>query len=377
MTEQDIIHGVSRYNNINGVTCYMNSILSILQQTPIFADYIVTGSFKDITQKKYEDKNLDDSIIFQLYNLFKISMSNDNFTITPKTFRNTITLKDSMWGEQQHQDSQEFLTFLLGQLENDSMTTVDFIPGKDFKERKAICNTLPDTKEKSVSHNIIQILAISYWQKFIKKEYSLTKILFTGMTRNTTRCEFCYNQSNNFDIFQTLQLSIPESTEKNKIFSLDECFNNFIEEEVLDKDNKLKCSFCLLKNKSTKKTMLWKTPKILIIHIKRFKMNNYGILSQKINNMVTYPINNFDINNIIDTMSPEYNTNIKYNLFAVNCHHNIGMFNTINFGHYTSIVKNRFNNKWFSYDDGAPLQEINTVEELISRNAYMLFYLKE
>ena len=106
-------------------------------------------------------------------------------------------------------------------------------------------------------------------------------------------------------------------------------------------------------------------------------MNNYGILSQKINNMVTYPINNFDINNIIDTMSPEYNTNIKYNLFAVNCHHNIGMFNTINFGHYTSTVKNRFNNKWFSYDDGAMLQEINTVEQLISRNAYMLFYLKE
>ena len=116
MTEQDIIYGVSRYNNINGVTCYMNSILSILQQTPIFADYIVTGSFKDITLKKYEDKNLDDSIIFQLYNLFKISMSNDNFTITPKTFRNTITLKDSMWGEQQHQDSQEFLSNIIDYL---------------------------------------------------------------------------------------------------------------------------------------------------------------------------------------------------------------------------------------------------------------------
>ena len=37
----------------------------------------------------------------------------------------------------------------------------------------------------------------------------------------------------------------------------------------------------------------------------------------------------------------------KYNLYAVNCHHSLGAFNTINFGHYTSIVKNRYDNRSF------------------------------
>ena len=384
MTDSNINYGISRYNNINGVTCYMNSILSILQQTPIFADYIVTYSFKNVLEKKYKDKNIETSPLYQLYKLFKISMSNDNFTITPRTFRDTITVKDSMWGDQQHQDSQEFLTFILGQLENDIMEKVEFIPGRkinypnmeNIPQKNNLLENIP-RKNNLLEKNIIQILATSYWHKFIKNEYSLIKILFTGMTRMTTTCEFCSNQSNNFDIFQTLQLSVPISTDKNKTFTLDECFNNYISMEQLDENNKMKCNFCFLKNKSNKKTMLWKTPKILIIHIKRFMMNNYGLISQKITNMVTYPHENFNINNIIDTMSPEYNTNIKYNLFAVNCHHNIGMFNTLNFGHYTSMVKNRYNNCWHNYDDGAPIKEITTVEQLVSPNAYMLFYMKE
>ena len=34
--------GISKYKNM-GNTCYLNSILSILQQTPLFADYLITN----------------------------------------------------------------------------------------------------------------------------------------------------------------------------------------------------------------------------------------------------------------------------------------------------------------------------------------------
>jgi len=40
--------GISKFNNIKGVTCYMNSILAILQQTPIFADYIFCAQFRAV-----------------------------------------------------------------------------------------------------------------------------------------------------------------------------------------------------------------------------------------------------------------------------------------------------------------------------------------
>ena len=114
----EISLGISKFNNIKGVTCYMNSILAILQQTPIFADYILCTQFKSSLLKHYQDTNkLVDSPIYQLYNLFKLSAENDSYNITPNSFRQAITKKDDMWGMTQHQDSQEFITFLLSKLE--------------------------------------------------------------------------------------------------------------------------------------------------------------------------------------------------------------------------------------------------------------------
>ena len=45
--------------------------------------------------------------------------------------------------------------------------------------------------------------------------------------------------------------------------------------------------------------------------------------------MIEYPIN-LEVNNN------------KYSLYGVNNHHSIGRFNSINFGHYTTNVINRF-----------------------------------
>ena len=55
--------GLSKFNNINGVTCYMNSILAILQQIPILSDYIVTGMFKeDLLRNKSNDEIVSENI---------------------------------------------------------------------------------------------------------------------------------------------------------------------------------------------------------------------------------------------------------------------------------------------------------------------------
>jgi ubiquitin C-terminal hydrolase len=55
----------------------------------------------------------------------------------------------------------------------------------------------------------------------------------------------------------------------------------------LDKNNKTYCDFCSLKNKSTKQIKLFKTPTILVIHLKRFKFNDYGVQTAKITNNIT------------------------------------------------------------------------------------------
>jgi len=81
-----------------------------------------------------------------------------------------------------------------------------------------------------------------------------------------------------------------------------------------------------------KKLEIYKTPKILIIQIKRFNR------IRKLDTKVYFPISNLDINKYI--ISEDKNKNIKYDLFAVANH-----YGSLNFRHYTAIYKNAFDNK--------------------------------
>jgi ubiquitin carboxyl-terminal hydrolase 8 len=362
--DNEIIYGISKYNNKSGVICYMNSILAVLQQTPIFTDYILTAQFKDKLLEKHPDKKtLTDSILFQLYNLLNISHSYDNYNINPDAFRKAITKKDEMWGENQHQDSQEFLTFLLNSVEEEIAEKVEYIPGRNINNISRII---------SVEQNLINIMATNCWQKYLKNEYSIIKNLFGGTTHVSITCSYCGNKSHNFDIFQVLQLSISNDNK-----SLEDCLNDYIKEEKMDKDNMIKCNFCGRCNKSTKQTMIWNAPKILIIQLKRFRVNNYGVITEKISNMIDYPITNLDISKYMNNNAMHINIhNNTYNLYAVNNHHSIGPFNSINFGHYTTNVINRYDNKWYKFDDSKSLVEITDEKKLISKNAYMLFYYR-
>lgn len=44
------------------------------------------------------------------------------------------------------------------------------------------------------------------------------------------------------------------------------------------------------------------------------------------------------------------------------------------YGHYTSVVRNPFDRKWYRYDDN--LREEVAEEDLSKENAYILFYVR-
>jgi ubiquitin carboxyl-terminal hydrolase 8 len=345
MEPLEITYGVSRYANTEGVTCYMNSILAILQQTPIFIDYILNAEFKDSLMKHTDITNLKSCVIFQFHNIMTISNTHDNLIINPTTFRNTLTTKNEMWGMHMQQDSQEFLTFLLNSIEEEISEEVIFIPGLIANSQKSI----------NIEDDLINMIGYSMWQKFIKKEFSIIKNLFCGMTHLTITCNYCNNQVHNFDMFQVLQLSIQNNN------TLYECLDNFTNTETLDKDNMYICEFCGHKNKASKNTTIWKAPPILIIQLKRFESYR-----GKITNLIEYPLE-LDISKYIDKL----NSSNRYQLFAINNH----ISNHTRSGHYTSIVKNRLDNVWYEYDDSNVLHKVEETE-LVNKNAYMLFYYK-
>jgi ubiquitin C-terminal hydrolase len=377
---QDTIKlGVSKYKNIMGVTCYMNSILHILQQTPIFIEYISQAKFNDILLKKIKNKIAQNSelneeqlfkdfVIFELFRLFKTSLENDDCTITPTSFKTLIGKKNDMWNDFIQQDSQEFFNFLISQIEEEIGTKSEFIFGSNVNE------TINDYTPYNAFNNII---AAYTWIQFQIKEYSLIKTLFDGFIQNNRKCMCCNTCSISYEPFLTMPLCVPieDINQMCKTFDLYECIDHYISEEQQDTENKINCDMCGLYNRAYSKTLLWKTPKILVIHIKRFLVNKFGIQTQKITNNIIYPIKNLDLGKYFDTASP-YKSSCKYDLIGINIHQGIGYTQNINFGHYTSIVKNIINNNWYLYNDSNQVRIAITKKNLQKKNAYLLFYYR-
>jgi ubiquitin C-terminal hydrolase len=379
--EEPVKFGVSKYKNIMGITCYMNSILHILQQTPVFLEYITQAKFRDGIMQKInkkissgqssdEETQLKEFVIFELFRLFKTSLENDDSSITPTTFKALIGKKNDMWNEYNHQDSQEFFNFLISQLEEEVGMKSEFIPGFNYVESES--NT-----QYSIYDAIKNTIATNSWTRFQAREYSPLKNLFDGLIQNNRKCMCCNTNSIAFEPFLTLPVSVPikDKSDMIKNFNIYDCINHFVSEEQLDADNKLNCEMCGLRNRGHSKTLLWKTPKILVLHIKRFLVNAFGIPTQKITNNVTYPIKDLDLSEYFDPASP-HKSSCKYDLIGINIHQAFGYGNNINAGHYTSIVKNIMNNNWYLYNDSNQVKMAYTKENLQNANAYLLFYYR-
>ena len=346
--------GVSKFKNMMGITCYMNSILHILQEIPIFQEYLLQGEF----MRNIDKDKINETLISELYKLFKVSSENDDAILTPKSFKRCMGQKCDIWNEYQQQDSQEFLNFLISTIEEEVGDKKVFIPGNNLE---LIPSTINKKKFNYIIHNI---LAQKAWFNFQLREYSLLKTLFDGLIKTKKRCSYCGNLQYIYEPFITLSLSISD-----KCSTLDDCFNNFTHEERLTHDNQSTCEFCGIKNCFYTQSKLWYTPLILIIHIKRFTYD-----FKKITNNIDYPINNLDISKYFDEHSP-YSQDTNYSLNGINIHMSLGGSNNINAGHYISYVKNKINNNWYVYNDSNPLIQIDE-SRLQNQNAYILFYIR-
>ena len=155
--------------------------------------------------------------------------------------------------------------------------------------------------------------------------------------------------------------------EKVKKCNIYDLFDNFAKAEILDNDNQWFSPYCQKKVNAERINLIWDSPKVLIILLKRFEYTDYG--AEKLNHLVDFPIYDLDITKYLhENNVSKYK---KYNLFAINNHDSMNS-NGIDFGHYYSYCKNSINNKWYNFDDD-DVDEINE-DDLVTNKAYMLFY---
>ena len=156
-----------------------------------------------------------------------------------------------------------------------------------------------------------------------------------------------------------LDLPIPANTNSTTLI---DCFNLYVEGEILDGENGWINDATKERIDIRKKIQFWSFPNILVIDLKRFNTR-----FQKSQVLVTFPIDNLDLSEyVIGYKKNSY----KYELYGV-CNHSGGVMG----GHYTAYVKNA-NGKWYHFNDTS-VSEVGLPESIVSPKAYVLFYRKK
>jgi ubiquitin C-terminal hydrolase len=149
---------------------------------------------------------------------------------------------------------------------------------------------------------------------------------------------------------------------KNKSPTLIDCFEKYVEGEILDGDNAWYNEETKQKINIKKKILFWSLPNILVIDLKRFNERN-----QKSQILVTFPLDNLDLTNYVIGYKKE---SYHYDLYGV-CNHSGGVLG----GHYTAYIKNA-NGKWYHFNDTS-VTEVESQDSVVSTKAYCLFYRKK
>ncbi|EGR30106.1 ubiquitin carboxyl-terminal hydrolase family protein, putative [Ichthyophthirius multifiliis] len=158
-----------------------------------------------------------------------------------------------------------------------------------------------------------------------------------------------------------------------KKITIQKCLQEFTKKEILESGNEWYCNKCKEHKKASKIMQIYSVPKILIIHLKRFKsgkMRNFGKYffeseGKKIDDFVNFEIQNLDLSDFV--ISKFNQQNYIYDLFAVSQH-----YGGTSGGHYTAAGFNFENKKWFQFNDS----QVDSIQpqQVVNKNAYLLFY---
>ncbi|KAL4864841.1 hypothetical protein BDV12DRAFT_175600 [Aspergillus spectabilis] len=164
----------------------------------------------------------------------------------------------------------------------------------------------------------------------------------------------------------------PELTNKRQLrqrrkkrgVTLYECLDEFNKEEILSENDAWYCPRCKEHRRASKKFELWKTPDILVMHLKRFSASRG--FRDKLDIMVDFPTESLDLTGRVE--APEDGKSLIYDLFAVDNH-----YGGLGGGHYTAYAKNFMTGLWNEYNDSSVSRPIDA-QNAVTSSAYLLFY---
>ncbi|KAL2164269.1 hypothetical protein VTH06DRAFT_3485 [Thermothelomyces fergusii] len=151
---------------------------------------------------------------------------------------------------------------------------------------------------------------------------------------------------------------------KKRGITLDDCLDEFEKEEILSEQDTWYCPRCKEHRRASKKFDLWKTPDILVVHLKRFSSS--GLRRDKLDILVDFPVEGLDLTKRV--INKEEGKEEVFDLIAVDDH-----WGGLGGGHYTAFAKNFFDGEWYEYNDSSVSKQKDT-SRVVTSAAYLLFY---
>jgi ubiquitin carboxyl-terminal hydrolase 9/13 len=305
---------------------------------------------------------MNESLFTSLKDIFEAIIVNQSRTgvVSPAKFLEVLRKENEMFRTSMHQDAHEFLNLLLNEVVANVETNSKKMAadrelkdsGEDGSLAKAFASAMPSmpvnpTGTKSPSN--------TGW----------VHELFEGTLTSETKCLTCENVSQRDEAFLDLSVDLDQHS------SVTSCLRKFSEEEMLCERNKFHCDNCGGLQEAEKRMKIKRLPRILALHLKRFKYTEDLARLQKLFHRVVYPYHLRLFNTTDDAEDPDR----LYELYAVVVHIGGGPYH----GHYVSIVKTQ-DRGWLLFDD----EMVEPVDKSYVRNffgdrpglacAYVLFY---
>ncbi|XP_033101370.1 ubiquitin carboxyl-terminal hydrolase 44-like [Anneissia japonica] len=327
-----------------------------IQRQPNFG--LSGGSNKVVDPSKYKDPRLmrdNMPLYYEFHLLFRVMWSGKWAIVSPHGFLSSVwRLIPSFKGYSQ-QDAQEFLCEVLDKVHSELQYVLSPPLVKMGDSLCPVQDIIPGN--------------------------------FQGRLVSQVTCLKCTQKSNTFEPFCDLSLEFPERyqfSQSRTSLSEESChitemLTKFTEVEHLGEV--YSCESCnrrrrhskpTICTKATKRLLIRKPPKILRLHLKRFrwsgrnhreKINVHVDFSQDLN---LRPFCYISANEDTDLTSEDF----MYDLAAVVIHHGRGFGS----GHYTAYCWNNVGGFWVHCNDAR--LELCTMDDIRSCQAYIMFYTK-
>lgn len=324
---------------------------------------MLKGPVLELAQENSTAYGMQESTFTGLKDVFMALIESETRTgvLSPQRFLEIFKRDNEMFRNSMHQDAHEFYGLVL----NDVISNVEANARKlrELEEARA-----KDPLAQSVEKALSASANASTRPQPVARPPATGWVhdIFEGLLTSETRCLTCETASQRDETFLDLSIDLEEHS------SVTACLQKFSAEEMLCERNKFHCDHCGGLQEAEKRMKVKRLPKVLALHLKRFKYTEDYSRLQKLFHRVVYPYQLRMFNTTPEAADPDR----VYELYAVVVH--IGP-NALH-GHYVSVIKTP-GRGWLLFDD----EMVEPVDKHFVRNffgdkpgntacAYVLFY---